>query len=161
VLIAAAAQVFLIPWLDTPSDRFGRRPVHLLGAIGAAIWVFVLFALIDTGTFPLIVIGVVIALFFHAAMYGPQAAFIAEMFPTKVRHSGASMGYQLAAIFGGALAPIISVALLDKFETSLVVSLYVVVLALTTLCALLAPETSKLDLHAEPVDEPARGGGHS
>jgi MFS family permease len=94
-------------------------------------------------------------------MYGPQASFIAEMFPTRVRYTGASMGYQLAGILGGALAPIISVALLDRFDTSLVVSVYVVlVLALTTVCVLLSPETSKLDLQADTAAQPAatRGG---
>jgi metabolite-proton symporter len=162
VLIAAACQVVLIPWFGRLSDRFGRRPVYLFGAVGAAIWVFVFFALLDTGSFPLIVLAVVVALFFHAAMYGPQAAFIAEMFPTKIRYTGASMGYQLAGIFGGALAPIISVALLDRYDTSLVVSLYVVaVLTLTTVCVLLAPETSQIDLHADPVDERAKVPGAS
>ena len=160
VLIAAACQVVLIPWYGRLSDRFGRRPVYLFGAVGAAIWVFVFFALLDTGRFPLIVLAVVVALIFHAAMYGPQAAFIAEMFPTKIRYTGASMGYQLAGIFGGALAPIISVALLDRYDTSLVVSLYVVaVLTLTTVCVLLAPETSQIDLHADPVDERAKAPG--
>lgn len=77
------------------------------------------------------------------------------MFPIRVRYSGASMGYQVAGIFGGALAPIISVALLDRFDTSLVVSLYVVaVLLVTTVCVLLAPETSRIDLY-DPVDERA------
>ena len=87
---------------------------------------FVFFALLDTGSFALIVLATVVALVFHAAMYGPQAAFIAEMFPTRVRYTGASMGYQLAGILGGALAPIISVALLDRFDTSVVVSVYAV-----------------------------------
>ena len=126
VLIAAAFQVLLIPLFGRLSDRLARRPVYLSGAIGAAIWVFVFFPLLDTGNFALIVLAAVVALIFHAAMYGPQAAFIAEMFPTKIRYTGASMGYQLAGIFGGALAPIISVALLDRYDTSLVVSLYVV-----------------------------------
>ena len=154
VLIAAACQVLLIPWFGILSDRLGRRPVYLFGAIGAAIWVFVFFALLDTGSLVLIVLATVVALVFHAAMYGPQASFIAEMFPTKVRYSGASMGYQLAGIVGGALAPIISVALLDRFDTSLVVSVYVVVtLALTTVCVLAAPETSKIDLKSDPVDK--------
>ena len=143
------------------SDRFGRRPVYLFGAVGAAVWVFVFFALLDTGSFRLILLATVVSLVFHAAMYGPQASFIAEMFPTRVRYTGASMGYQLAGILGGALAPIISVALLDRFDTSLVVSLYVVLmLALTILCVLLSPETSRLDLRADTTAHPTatRGG---
>ena len=154
VLVAAAVQVFLIPWFGHLSDRFGRRPVYLFGAVGAAVWVFVFFALLDTGSFLLILLATVVSLVFHAAMYGPQASFIAEMFPTRVRYTGASMGYQLAGILGGALAPIISVALLDRFDTSLVVSLYVVlVLAVTTVCVLLSPETSRLDLRADPTGQ--------
>ena len=160
VLIAAGCQVLLIPWFGSLSDRFGRRPVYLFGAIGAAVWVFVFFAMLDTGSFALIVLATVVALFFHAAMYGPQASFIAEMFPTKVRYSGASMGYQLAGILGGAVAPIISVALLDRYDTSLAVSLYVVaVLALTSVCVLAAPETSRADLHDDPADGRATSGG--
>jgi metabolite-proton symporter len=159
VLIAAACQVFLIPWFGALSDRFGRRPVYLFGAIGAAVWIFVFFAMLDTGSFALIVLATVVALFFHAAMYGPQASFIAEMFPTKVRYSGASMGYQLAGILGGALAPIISVALLERYDTSLAVSLYVVaMLAVTTVCVVVAPETSRIDLHADPLDKRAGPG---
>jgi metabolite-proton symporter len=157
VLIAAAVQVVLIPFFGSLSDRFARRPVYLAGAIGAAVWVFVFFALLDTGQFWLIVLATVVALVFHAAMYGPQAAFISEMFPTKVRYTGASMGYQLAGIIGGALAPIISVALLDRFDTSIAVSVYALAMLLVTIiCVLIAPETSKIDLHADPAKEPMR-----
>jgi metabolite-proton symporter len=157
VLIAAAVQVALIPIFGSLSDRFARRPVYLAGAIGAAVWVFVFFALLDTGQFWLIVLATVVALVFHAAMYGPQAAFISEMFPTKVRYTGASMGYQLAGIIGGALAPIISVALLDRFGTSIAVSVYALAMLLVTIiCVLIAPETSKIDLHADPAKEPMR-----
>ncbi|MHC9291253.1 MFS transporter [Mycobacterium sp. LTG2003] len=152
VLIAAALQVVAIPFFGHLSDRFGRRPVMLIGAIGAAVWVFAFFALLDTGQFGLIVLAVIVALILHASLYGPQASFIAEMFPTKVRYTGASMGYQLAGILGGALAPIISVALLDRFGTSIVVSIYAVAMLLITIvCVFVAPETSKIDLHAEDV----------
>ena len=156
VLIAAAIQVFAIPFFGSLSDRLARRPVYLAGAIGAAIWVFVFFALLDTGQFGLIILAAVVALIFHAAMYGPQAAFITEMFPTKVRYTGASMGYQLAGIVGGALAPIISVALLSRYDSSLAVSVYVVaMLLITIICVLLAPETSRIDLHADPAEQRA------
>ena len=154
VLIAAAVQIFAIPFFGALSDRFARRPVYIAGALGAAVWVFVFFALIDTAQFGLIVLAAVVALIFHAAMYGPQAAFITEMFPTKVRYTGASMGYQLAGILGGALAPIISVALLDRYDSSVVVSVYAVtMIAITIICVALAPETSRIDLHADPVEE--------
>ena len=157
VLIAAAVQVVAIPYFGHLSDKIARRPVYLAGAIGAAVWVFVFFALLDTGRFVLILLAAVVALIFHAAMYGPQASFIAEMFPTKVRYTGASMGYQLAGIIGGALAPIISVALLDRFDTSVVVSVYaVVMLAVTIICVFLAPETSKVDLHGSDAEAEAR-----
>ena len=157
VLIAATFQVVFIPLFGALSDRIGRRPVYLAGAIGAAAWTFVFFALLDTRSFALIVLAAVVALLLHAAMYGPQASFIAEMFPTQVRYSGASMGYQMAGVIGGALAPIIATALLDRYDTSLVVSLYaVVVLAITILCVVIARETAKADLDAEDAAFHAR-----
>ncbi len=150
VLIAATFQVVFIPLFGALSDRIGRRPVYLAGAIGAAVWTFAFFPLLDTGSFALIVLAAVVALLLHAAMYGPQASFIAEMFPTQVRYSGASMGYQLAGVIGGALAPIIATALLSRYGTSLAVSLYaVVVLAITILSVVIARETAKADLDAE------------
>ncbi|MBR0796845.1 MHS family MFS transporter [Bradyrhizobium jicamae] len=153
VLIAAAAQTVLIPWFGSLSDQCGRRPVYLFGAVGSAVFVFAFFMMLDSGSFPVIVMAAVFALFLHAAMYGTQAAFIAEMFPTRVRYSGASMGYQMAGIVGGAIAPMISVGLLSYYGTSLAVSVYVLaMLAITTLCVLIAPETSQVNLDAEGAE---------
>ncbi|MBG0831157.1 MHS family MFS transporter [Planomonospora sp. ID67723] len=147
VLIGSAVQLFLIPLFGALSDRVGRRPVYLAGVVTAAIWVFAFFPLLDTGSFPVIALASIVALACHAAMYGPQAAFIAELFSTRLRYSGASMGYQVAGIFGGALAPIVALRLFEGFGTTLAVSLYVVAaLAVTAVGLLLAPETRDADL---------------
>ncbi|WP_113700913.1 MFS transporter [Nonomuraea lactucae] len=147
VLVGSALQLALIPLFGALSDRVGRRPVYLAGVVGAAIWVFVFFPLLNTKSFPMIALAVVVALVTHAAMYGPQAAFIAELFTTRLRYSGASMGYQVAGIFGGALAPIIAIKLFDVYGTTLAVSIYVLAaLAVTAVGLAIAPETRDLDL---------------
>ncbi|MFI9843926.1 MFS transporter [Nonomuraea sp. NPDC051941] len=155
VLIGSALQLVLIPLAGALSDRFGRRPVYFAGVVGAAVWAFAFFPLLDTRSFPLIALAAVVALVTHAAMYGPQAAFIAELFSTRLRYSGASMGYQVAGIVGGALAPIIALSLFDTYQTTVAVSIYVVVaLAVTALGLAIAPETRDLDLAAQPDPGP-------
>ncbi|KUL27551.1 MFS transporter [Actinoplanes awajinensis subsp. mycoplanecinus] len=143
VLVASGLQLLLIPFFGGLSDRVGRRPVYAAGAIAAAVWSFAFFPLLDTGNTLVIVLTVVVALATHAAMYGPQAAFVAEMFSTRLRYSGASMGYQIAGIFGGALAPIIAIKLVAATGSAFAVSVYVTAALLLTLVALaFAPETS-------------------
>ncbi|MFC5818831.1 MFS transporter [Nonomuraea harbinensis] len=154
VLIASALQLGLIPLFGSLSDRYGRRPVYFAGVVGAAVWVFAFFPLLETRSTFLIIVAAVVALVTHAAMYGPQAAFIAELFSTRLRYSGASMGYQVAGIAGGALAPVIAIKLVDSFGTTLAVSVYVVIaLAITALGLAIAPETRDLDLAAEPMPQ--------
>jgi metabolite-proton symporter len=154
VLIGAAVQLAFIPLFGWLSDRWGRRPVYLFGAIGALVWVFAFFLMLNTRAAALIVLATVVALVFHAAMYGPQAAFIAELFSTRLRYSGASLGYQIAGVLGGALAPIISIALLSRFDTWLAVTAYVCAMLLITIVAVFAAqETARINLHAEKPEE--------
>ena len=112
LLIGAALQFFLVPAIGALSDKVGRRPLYFTGAVGVGIWGFVFFGLLDTNSPGQVLLAVVVGLFFHTLMYAPQAAFFSELFGTSVRYTGASVGYQLASIFAGALAPIIAVELL-------------------------------------------------
>jgi MFS family permease len=151
VLVGSACQLALIPLFGALSDRLGRRPVYAVGAFVAAIWAFAFFPMLDTANEAVIVLAVVVALAAHAAMYGPQAAFVAELFSTRLRYSGASMGYQLAGIFGGALAPIIAIKLVQSTGSALAVSGYVAAaLVITGTGLVFAPETSGDDIHAAP-----------
>ncbi|MFD8105732.1 MFS transporter [Streptomyces microflavus] len=147
VLIGSAVHFVTIPLWGALSDRLGRRPVTLIGALGMAVWAFGFFALLDTESFPVIVLSVTVGLLLHGAMYGPQAAFISEMFDTKVRYSGASMGSQLASIIGGALAPLIAVELLKDYRSSVPISVYLCFAALVTAVTVwIAKETRGRDL---------------
>ncbi|OKK17330.1 MFS transporter [Streptomyces sp. CB00455] len=143
VLIGSAVHFVTIPAWGALSDRIGRRPVTLIGSVGMIGWAFAFFAMLDSKSFPAITAAVTIGLLFHGAMYGPQAAFISEMFDTKVRYSGASMGSQLASIIGGALAPIIAVALLDDYGSALPVSIYLAAAAAVTSVTVLAARETR------------------
>ncbi|WP_394848419.1 MHS family MFS transporter [Pendulispora brunnea] len=147
VLIGSAFQLVFMPLFGALSDRYGRRPISLAGAIGAAAWGFVFFRMLDAKSAPLLFVTAIVGLFFHAAMYGPQAAFVSELFSTRLRYSGASLSYQAAGILGGALAPIIALALLTYFGTSVAVSLYLLgALGINIAAMLAAPETRDTDL---------------
>jgi len=153
VLIGSAVQIALIPLFGGLSDRYGRRPVYALGAVSAAVWAFVFFPLLSTRSPVVIVLATVVALITHAAMYRPQAAFIAELFSTELRYSGASMGYQIAGVLGGGIAPLVSIALAGATGTAFAVSFYVLAMVVLTLIALwAAPETAWEDLHDHTPD---------
>lgn len=118
ITIAAIIELFTIPLFGYLSDRFGRRRWYLLGCILMAAFAFPYFLLMNSNSV-LFVLAVAGSLaIFHAWVYGPQAALIAERFGTRSRYSGASLGYQLAAPFAGGLAPIIALLLLNG-KTSL------------------------------------------
>jgi MFS family permease len=142
VLVGAIVQAVAIVAFGALSDRIGRRPVYAIGAAGTAIWAFAFFRLLDTGATPMIMLAIVVGLIGHAAMYGPQAAFLAELFPTKIRYSAASLAYQGTSILAGSLAPIIAVWLLKETGSSLAISIYVAVAgAISVAAALVARET--------------------
>jgi metabolite-proton symporter len=149
LVVASAVHLVTIPLWGALSDRIGRRPVYLFGAVGIGVWAFALFGLLDPDNFWLSVFAITVGLLFHGAMYGPQAAFFAELFGTKSRYTGVGIGSQLASLVAGAPAPLIAVALLGSFEdpNPTRVSLYLLACAVVTVVAVLSyGETRTRDL---------------
>lgn len=146
VLIAALIMVPAQFWAAGLSDRIGRKRVYLWGAVLSGIWAFALFPLVDTGNFYVVTGAISLGLIFVGMQYGPQAAFFTELFSTEVRYSGASLGYQIGAILGGALAPTIAVMLWNTYGV-VYVSVYMAMAAVATItCVSLLTETSGNEL---------------
>jgi len=135
------------------SDRIGRRPVVTVGAIAMGVWAFALFPLIDSKSFLLLTVAVVVGQgITHPAMYGPMAALYAELFSTRVRYTGASLGYQIAGI-GAGIAPLVFASLGAATGSSLVVSLVIAACCLlTVVCVRLTGETKDASMSEPAVD---------
>jgi hypothetical protein len=98
----------------------------------------------------LAVIAIVISLVPHDMQYGPQAALIAESFSTRVRYSGAGLGYQLASVVAGGPAPLLAAWLLHTFDSSLPIALYIIAGAVVTLIATaLLPDAGRAEIARE------------
>jgi MFS family permease len=151
IALAAIIEIFAIPTYGWLSDKLGRRPVYLFGAIFTGLFAFPFFWLVETSRASLMTLAVVVALVGgHSAMYGPQASFFSELFGTRVRYSGASLGYQLASAVAGGLSPLIATALLQRTGVSWPISLFVVgMAAVTTVSVFLATETAHSEIIAE------------
>ena len=147
VAIGSVGWMLAIPFAGHLSDRFGRKKVYLWGAFVCIGWGFAFFPLLDTASLPVICLAAFIGLACHGVMFGPQAAYLAELFPTQVRSSGVSVGYQLSGIYGGSLAPVIALALLSAFGTWIPIAMYMAfALVVTIVALLLSPERSGVEL---------------
>jgi len=147
VLIGSAVMVPMQFLFSDYSDRNGRKGIFMTGAVLTALWSFALFPLVDTGNFYFVVLAVAGGLTFLGMMYGPQAAFFAELFSTEVRYSGASLGYQIGAIIGGSFAPTIATLLWKNYDIFWV-SVYIAFASLLSLVSVyFLTETYQKDLN--------------
>jgi MHS family shikimate/dehydroshikimate transporter-like MFS transporter len=156
VAIAAAIGLFTVPLWGRLSDHFGRKPLYMAGAVFSTLFAFPFFAMVDTKSTVLIVLAVVLGVNVgHDLMYGPQGAYYAEMFGTRVRYSGASLGYQLASVLSGGFAPLIAAALLAaNNDDPTLVAIYMVVMGVITVTATaFARETYRDDIEEDRPEE--------
>ena len=136
IMIASALEFIAVPAYGALTDRIGRRPVFMFGAVMTAVLAFPLFWMFDTGSTTLITLALILVfLCSHAPMYAPQGAFFAELFGANVRYSGASLGSQLAAAVAGGFSPLIATWLLPKYGPT-AISLYIIGLSLITMVAI-------------------------
>jgi MHS family shikimate/dehydroshikimate transporter-like MFS transporter len=143
VAVGAVVGLFTIPFFGALSDRYGRKPVYLAGAVISLVYAFVFFWLLGQGP-GLVALAIVLGLNVgQDMMYGPQAAYFAELFSTRVRYSGASLVYQLTSVFSGGMAPFIATLLLSRYGAGSVAAYMAASCVLTVIATLLAPETHK------------------
>jgi MFS family permease len=156
--LSSAVAIFGIIGFSALSDRLGRRPVVLSGAAAMAVWAFLLFPMVDSGSALLLTLAVVVGQgIVHAAWYGPLGALYAELFSTRARYTGASLGYQISGL-GAGLAPVVFASVLAGGGGTVLVSLIIAAGCLLSIgCVLALRETADADLTAEAaVATPAR-----
>src|SRR4029077_16263299 len=125
VLAASLVSFVSIPVFGHVSDRIGRKNMYMIGAAATGVFGFIYFAMLKTGSEPVIFVAIILSLIPHDMMYGPQAALIAESFTGRLRYSGASLGYQLASIIAGGPAPLIAAWLFGTYHTDTAIAIYI------------------------------------
>ncbi len=133
VLVSIATQMAGYVIFGALSDRYGRRGLFMLGAALMAIFSFVFWPMVNTGSFVLVALALSLGHTFLGMGNGGLGAFYSELFPTRIRYSGASLGYQLGQILGGAIAPLVATALLASFGSWVPIAVYMAATCLVTL----------------------------
>jgi metabolite-proton symporter len=151
ISIGGAIELFGTPYFGNLSDRVGRRRMYVTGAALTAVVAFPLFLLLNTKSAGLIILGVALIAIAHCMQYGPQAAYIAESFPTRLGYAGSGLGYQSASLIAGGPAPLLATWMLASFGWQ-AISVYIIACAVITLvAAAFLPDRSRSDLLVAPA----------
>ncbi|MFC4377686.1 MFS transporter [Nocardia halotolerans] len=156
LLVVVVVSIIAIPASAALSDRLGRRRVMMIGAVGAILYAFPLYSLINSHSWWIMTGALMFAQLLQNLMYAPLTPMLSEMFPTQVRYTGVSIAYQSAALIGAGFTPLIASSLLVAFDgSSVALSAIIVATAALTLAALAATvDVTGRDLRAEAHDQP-------
>ncbi|TQF38729.1 MFS transporter [Bradyrhizobium sp. UNPF46] len=148
VVYAALVEFVTLPLAGWLSDIYGRKTLYLAGAIASIVMAFPLFWLLDTKDATIVTLALIVTMTLtHALLFGPKAAYMPELFGTRLRYSGASLGANIAAALSGGLSPLIATALLVWTGGAWAISIFIIALSMLTLVSVLAaPETARLPL---------------
>nr|WP_254218017.1 MFS transporter [Burkholderia multivorans] len=137
VIVSMSIELFAMLLWGRLSDRIGRKPVYLIGALGLVVIAFPFFWLIDTKVPALIWLAFLLGnAICHGAMIGTQPSLMGELFSTEVRYSGMALGHEVASVFAGGLAPMLATALLAHYHAAWPVALLMMGMGLITVIAL-------------------------
>ncbi|MEV0556051.1 MFS transporter [Streptomyces sp. NPDC050597] len=140
--VGAAAGIAITLPVARLADRIGRRPVMLTGAVGCVVWAVPMYASLSSRNGLVITGAYTVGLMLLALMFSPVAAFLPELFPARLRYTGASAAFILANTLGGGFAPLVATWLNSNWQSPLVLGFYTGTLCLLSLLCLLAlPET--------------------
>ncbi|MFE0027144.1 MFS transporter [Amycolatopsis sp. NPDC059021] len=152
VMIAAAVMVVFIPIFGRVSDRVGRRRAFAVGAVTTLVLAIPALAALHAGNTVLITVSLVAVLgISYPLMYGPQAAFYAELFPVSRRCTGISVVYQLSGVVASGLTPLILAYLAGRTGTNGVLVYLAVTTAISVVCTLAIRDR---DMFADDVRAP-------
>ncbi|WP_421107356.1 MFS transporter [Streptomyces sp. NEAU-S77] len=144
VVVGMLAESFAMPMFGALSDRVGRRPVYIGGAVAVIVWAYPFFAMFDSRNPVLIFVAIFVAVVIgHGAMIGTQPAFFTELFASRVAYSGLALGHELASMIVGGFSPIVATALLAWAGASWPIALFLIGMgAVTVIAVAAAPETN-------------------
>lgn len=146
-MLAMCTHLIAIPYAAARSDRVGRKNALITGLILTVLFIFPFWALLNTGVYPLMLLGSCLLMVAYAFTFAPLPSYSGELFGADVRFTGSAIAYNAGGIIGGGFAPIVASLLLDKFHSPYPIAAYIGALALISIgCVILSEETQKRSL---------------